>query len=381
MKRILLVFGTRPEAIKMAPVYRELQKYPQDFEPIICVTGQHRQMLDQVLEVFDITPDYDLRIMDKVHDLYDLTALVLTGMRDVLVETNPDIVLVHGDTTTSAAAALAAFYRKIPVGHVEAGLRTRDIYSPWPEELNRQITGRIATCHFAPTLLCRRNLLTEGVDDKKITVTGNTVIDALNWVINKINSSPEIRGTINSELNKAGYDPSRLSTRRLVLITAHRRENFGEAFASICYAINVLARKYPDTDFVYPLHLNPNIRQAAYRLIGNGGDKPDNLFLLAPLSYLAFTLLLSESTVILTDSGGIQEEAPALCKPVLVMRETTERTEALGELVKLIGTDSDIIVREASNILDNSLHPHDSLKYKSCYGDGYASARIVEALK
>ena len=381
MKRILLVFGTRPEAIKMAPVYRELQKYPQDFEPIICVTGQHRQMLDQVLEVFDIIPDYDLRIMDKVHDLYDLTALVLTGMRDVLVETNPDIVLVHGDTTTSAAAALAAFYRKIPVGHVEAGLRTRDIYSPWPEEMNRQITGRIATYHFAPTLLCRRNLLTEGADDKKITVTGNTVIDALNWVISKINSSQEIRRTINWELNKAGYDPSRLSTRRLVLITAHRRENFGEAFASICYAINVLARKYPDTDFVYPLHLNPNIRQAAYRLIGNGGDKPDNLFLLAPLSYLAFTSLLSESTVILTDSGGIQEEAPALCKPVLVMRETTERTEALGELVKLIGTVSDIIVRETSNILDNALHPHDSLKYKSCYGDGYASARIVEALK
>ena len=381
MKRILLVFGTRPEAIKMAPVYRELQKYPQDFEPTICVTGQHRQMLDQVLEVFDITPDYDLRIMDKVHDLYDLTALVLTGMRDVLVETNPDMVLVHGDTTTSAAAALAAFYRKIPVGHVEAGLRTRDIYSPWPEEMNRQITGRIATYHFAPTHLCRRNLLTEGVDDKKITVTGNTVIDALNWVISKINSSQEIRRTINWELNKAGYDPSRLSTRRLVLITAHRRENFGEAFASICYAINVLARKYSDTDFVYPLHLNPNIRQAAYRLIGNGEDRPDNLFLLAPLSYLAFTSLLSESTAILTDSGGIQEEAPALCKPVLVMRETTERTEALGDLVKLIGTDSDIIVRETSNILDNALHPHDSLKYKSCYGDGYASARIVEALK
>ena len=380
MKRILLVFGTRPEAIKMAPVYRELQKYPDDFDPILCVTGQHREMLDQVLEVFDIAPDYDLQIMDKVHDLYDLTAHVLTGMRDVLIETDPDMVLVHGDTTTSAAAALAAFYRQIPVGHVEAGLRTHNIYSPWPEEMNRQITGRIATLHFAPTLLCRSNLLSEGIDDSKIVVTGNTVIDALNWVVDKIKSSKEIRRDIDAELNEAGYDPSRLRNRKLVIITAHRRENFGEAFASICRAIDQLAQKYPDTDFVYPLHLNPNIRQTAYRLFGSGNEKRDNLFLINPLSYLAFSFLLSESTVILTDSGGVQEEAPALGKPVIVMRETTERKEALGEMVRLVGTDSNNIILETSNILDNSLHSHNSLEYQDCYGDGCASSRIVEAL-
>ena len=380
MKRILLVFGTRPEAIKMAPVYRELQKYPDDFDPILCVTGQHREMLDQVLEVFDIAPDYDLQIMDKVHDLYDLTAHVLTGMRDVLIKTDPDIVLVHGDTTTSAAAALAAFYRQIPVGHVEAGLRTHNIYSPWPEEMNRQITGRIATLHFAPTILCRSNLLSEGIDDSKIVVTGNTVIDALNWVVDKIKSSKEIRRDIAAELNEAGYDPSRLRNRKLVIITAHRRENFGEAFSSICRAIDKLAQKYPDTDFVYPLHLNPNIRQTAYRLFGSGNERRDNLFLINPLSYLAFSLLLSESTVILTDSGGVQEEAPALGKPVIVMRETTERKEALGEMVRLVGTDSDTIILETSNILDKSLHSHSSLEYQGCYGDVCASSRIVEAL-
>lgn len=381
MKRILLVFGTRPEAIKMAPVYRKLLKYPQDFEPIVCVTGQHRQMLDQVLNLFDITPDYDLQIMDKVHDLYDLTAHVLTGMRDVLVETNPDMVLVHGDTTTSAAAALAAFYRQIPVGHVEAGLRTRNIYSPWPEEINRQITARIAALHFAPSPQCRRNLLDEGVDDDKIVVTGNTVIDALKWVVDKINSSPEMVRVIRAELKEAGYDHSRLRNRKLVLITAHRRENFGESFVSICHAINVLALKHPDVDFVYPLHLNPNIRETAYRLFGNGEERRDNLFLIEPLSYLSFSSLLSESTVILTDSGGIQEEAPALGKPVLVMRDTTERTEVLGELVKLVGTKSDNIVHETSKILDDSLRPQSSFIHSSCYGDGNASARIVEALK
>ena len=381
MKRILLVFGTRPEAIKMAPVYRELKKFPKIFEPIVCVTGQHRQMLDQVLEVFHITPDYDLRIMEKVHDLYDLTSLILTGMRDVLADSYPDMVLVHGDTTTSAAAALAAFYRKIPVGHVEAGLRTHDLYSPWPEELNRQLTARIASIHFSPTPLCRRNLLTEGVKDSKIVVTGNTVIDALYWVIGKINSSPEIRRTITAELEKAGYDPTRLSNRKLVLITAHRRENFGEGFKSICHAIDALTGKYPDTDFVYPLHLNPNIRQMAYQLFGSGDARRDNLFLIDPLSYLAFSSLLSESTVILTDSGGVQEEAPALGKPVLVMRDTTERSEVLGELVKLVGTESNNIIRETSQILDNSLYPHDSLQNISCYGDGNASSRIIDALR
>lgn len=381
MKKILLVFGTRPEAIKMAPLYMELRKYPREFTPIVCVTGQHRQMLDQVLDLFEITPDYDLKIMDKVHDLYDLTALVLTGMRDILADINPDMVLVHGDTTTSAAAALAAFYSRIPVGHVEAGLRTRNIYSPWPEEMNRQITGRIASCHFAPTTLSSSNLLAEGVDENKIVVTGNTVIDALDMVIGKINSSPETCSVIAAELRNAGYDPMRLDNRKLVLITAHRRENFGEGFRSICNAISMLARKYPDTDFVYPLHLNPNIRQAAYRLFGTGDDKPDNLFLINPLTYLSFCSLISRSAVILTDSGGVQEEAPALGKPVLVMRRTTERTEALGELVKLVGTDADNILRETSNILDNPSHINNSLKHNSCYGDGHASARIVDSLR
>ena len=381
MKRILLVFGTRPEAIKMAPVYRELLRYPLDFKPIVCVTGQHREMLDQVLKLFDISPEYDLQIMDKVHDLYDLTALVLTGMRDVLAATNPDMVLVHGDTTTSAAAALAAFYRQIPVGHVEAGLRTHNVYSPWPEEINRQITGRIASRHFAPTSQCRRNLLAEGVDESKIVVTGNTVIDALHWVIDKIHSSPEIRLAINDDLKKAGYDPSRLRVRKLVLITAHRRENFGDAFSSICKAIDELVRKYPDTDFVYPIHLNPNIRETAYRFFGRDNDKRDNLFLIDPLNYLSFSALLSEATVVLTDSGGVQEEAPTLGKPVLVMRTTTERTEGIGELVKLVGTDSNRIVKETSDILDRSSDSRNKPDHRSCYGDGYASIRIVEALK
>lgn len=381
MKKILLVFGTRPEAIKMAPIFRELKRYPQDFEPVICVTGQHRQMLDQMLRVFDISPDYDLRIMDKANDLYDLTALVLTEMRDILAEVNPDIMLVHGDTTTSFAAALAAFYNRIPAGHVEAGLRTHNIYSPWPEEINRQLTGRIATFHFAPSDQCRRNLLEEGVDEEKIVVTGNTVIDALEWVFEKIGSSPEIRRSINEELITAGYNPSRLAKRKPVVITAHRRENFGEAFASICHAIDMLARKYPDTDFVFPQHLNPNIRQTAHRIFGQPDQRPENLFLIEPLSYLAFSKIMSESSIILTDSGGIQEEAPALGKPVLVLRETTERTEVLGELVKLVGTNPGVIVRETSNLLDNSSLHKDSRIRRSCYGDGHASSRIVEALK
>lgn len=365
----------------MAPVYWELLRYPHDFQPIVCVTGQHREMLDQVLNLFDISPEYDLQIMDKVHDLYDLTALVLTGMRDVLAAANPDMVLVHGDTTTSAAAALAAFYRQIPVGHVEAGLRTHNVYSPWPEEINRQITGRIATRHFAPTSQCLRNLLAEGVDESKIVVTGNTVIDALHWVVDKINSSPEIRLAINDDLKKTGYDPSRLRVRKLVLITAHRRENFGDAFSSICKAIDELVRKYPATDFVYPIHLNPNIRETAYRFFGRDNDKRDNLFLIDPLNYLSFSALLSEATVVLTDSGGVQEEAPTLGKPVLVMRTTTERTEGIGELVKLVGTDSNRIVKETSDILDRSSDFRNKPDQRSCYGDGYASIRIVEALK
>ncbi|MDE6230619.1 MAG: UDP-N-acetylglucosamine 2-epimerase (non-hydrolyzing) [Muribaculaceae bacterium] len=381
MKKILLVFGTRPEAIKMAPIFRELKRYPQDFEPVICVTGQHRQMLDQMLRVFDISPDYDLQIMDKANDLYDLTALVLTEMRDIIAEVNPDIMLVHGDTTTSFAAALAAFYNRIPVGHVEAGLRTHNIYSPWPEEMNRQLTCRIATFHFAPSDQCRRNLLEEGVDEEKIVVTGNTVIDALEWVFEKIDSSPEICRSINDELKIAGYNPSRLDKRKPVLITAHRRENFGEEFASICHAIDLLALKYPDTDFVFPLHLNPNIRETAYRIFGQPDQRPENLFLIEPLSYIAFSKIMSESSIILTDSGGIQEEAPALGKPVLVLRETTERTEVLGERVKLIGTNREVIVRETSNLLDNSSLHKDSRIRRSCYGDGRASSRIVEALK
>ena len=382
MKRILLVFGTRPEAIKMAPVYRELLRHPNDFEPIVCVTGQHRQMLDQVLEIFDIAPHYDLQIMDKARDLYDLTALVLTGMRDILAQTNPDIVLVHGDTTTSTAAALAAFYRQIPVGHIEAGLRTHNIYSPWPEEMNRQLTARIASLHFAPTDLSRRNLLAEGVDDSKIHVTGNTVIDALRLIIDNFNSSPEIADTITSQLLDAGYDPTRLQSRKLILITAHRRENFGEAFASICRAISRLARNHPDVDFIYPLHLNPNIRLSALRFFGNDDLRPSNLFLINPLSYPAFASLMSKATAILTDSGGIQEEAPALGIPVLVMRTATERTEALGKLVKLVGTDTDNIIRETSSILNNSYPRHsESLSPERCYGDGHASTLIVEALR
>ena len=381
MKRILLVFGTRPEAIKMAPVYQELMNHPQDFEPIVCVTGQHRLMLDQVLDLFNITPRYDLRIMDKVNDLYDLTALVLTGMRRVLEETNPDMVLVHGDTTTSAAAALAAFYRQIPVGHVEAGLRTRNIYSPWPEEINRQLTARIAAINFAPTPQCRQNLLNEGIDDSKIIVTGNTVIDALNWVIAKINSSPQIRSAINQELAQAGYDPLRLRGRKLVIITAHRRENFGPALDRICHGVSRLAREYPAVDFIYPLHLNPNIRQAARRQFESGNAAPENLFLIEPLSYLTFAAIMAEAAVILTDSGGIQEEAPALGIPVLVMRESTERTEALGPMVKLVGTETERIIHETSLILDNSSNPQDFINHRSCYGDGHSSARIVNALK
>ena len=348
-KKIMLVFGTRPEAIKMAPLVKEFQKEPEQFETIVCVTGQHREMLDQVLHLFDIHPDFDLNIMKQGQDLYDVTAKVLTGMRDVLTEAEPDIVLVHGDTTTSTATALAAFYQQIPVGHIEAGLRTHNIYSPWPEEMNRLITGRIATYHFSPTILSRQNLLNEGVKQESILVTGNTVIDALYWVINKINGNKRLEKTLTEKLNTAGYE---LRGRRLVLITGHRRENFGKGFIYMCEAIKSLAEKYPQIDFIYPMHLNPNVRKPIHEVFGNS-DLP-NMFFIEPLEYLPFVYLMEKSTIVLTDSGGIQEEAPGLGKPVLVMRDTTERPEALeAGTVKLVGTDYDKIIKEVSNLLDN----------------------------
>lgn len=383
MKRIMLVFGTRPEAIKMAPLVKEFQKHPDEFKTIVCVTGQHRQMLDQVLDIFDISPDYDLNIMKQGQDLYDVTARVLTGMRDVLAEANPDVVLVHGDTTTSTAAALAAFYQQIPVGHVEAGLRTHNIYSPWPEEMNRQITGRIATYDFAPTPLSHDNLLAEGVDDAKITVTGNTVIDALYWVVDKIKSSPGLQADLSRELMKAGYDVNRLSNgRKLVLITGHRRENFGEGFISMCRAIKTLTEKYPEVDFVYPMHLNPNVRKPIHEVFGEDLTGLGNMFFIEPLEYLSFVYLMEKSSIVLTDSGGIQEEAPGLGKPVLVMRDTTERPEALSAgTVRLVGTDYNKIVSEVSSLLDDEKHYEKMSKAVNPYGDGLACQRIVDTLK
>lgn len=380
MKRILIVFGTRPEAIKMCPLVKEFQKYPSDFETIVCVTGQHREMLDQVLRIFDVTPDYDLNIMKQGQDLYDITARVLTGMRDVLDEVKPDVVLVHGDTTTSTAAALAAFYRQIPVGHVEAGLRTHNIYSPWPEEMNRQITGRIATYNFSPTPLSQQNLLDEGVAPEKITVTGNTVIDALQMVVERIKSDSALQTQLADQLLEAGYDVSR--KRRLVLITGHRRENFGEGFLNICRAIRDLAAKYPDADFVYPMHLNPNVRKPIHEVFGERLEDLGNLFFIEPLEYLEFVFLMEKSTLVLTDSGGIQEEAPGLGKPVLVMRDTTERPEALDAgTVKLVGTDYDKIVGEVSRLLDDPA-AYDAMSHAvNPYGDGHACARIVGKLK
>ena len=377
----MLVFGTRPEAIKMAPLVKEFQKHPNEFETIVAVTGQHRQMLDQVLELFEIKPDYDLNIMKQGQDLYDVTARVLTGMRDVLKEAKPDVVLVHGDTTTSTAAALAAFYQQIPVGHVEAGLRTHNIYSPWPEEMNRQITGRIATYDFAPTPLSRSNLLAEGIDEKKITVTGNTVIDALYWVVDKIKSTPELNEELATQLLEAGYDTSRNASRKLVLITGHRRENFGDGFISMCKAIKALTEKYPDVDFVYPMHLNPNVRKPIHEVFGENLKGLGNMFFIEPLEYLSFVYLMEKSTIVLTDSGGIQEEAPGLGKPVLVMRDTTERPEALeAGTVKLVGTNYDIIVNEVSLLLGNSAHYNKMSKAVNPYGDGKACERIISTL-
>ena len=380
MKNMMLVFGTRPEAIKMSPLVKEFQKYPEKFETIVCVTGQHREMLDQVLRIFDIQPDYDLNIMKQGQDLYDVTARVLTGMRDVLKETRPDIVLVHGDTTTSTAAALAAFYQQIPVGHIEAGLRTHNIYSPWPEEVNRQITGRIATYHFAPTSLSKDNLLQEGVSEERIIVTGNTVIDALYMVVEKIKNDGILSCELEKVLKASGYDISRLSDgRKLVLITGHRRENFGDGFISMCKAIKSLSEKYPEVDFVYPMHLNPNVRKPIHEVFGE--SQRANLFFIEPLEYLSFVYLMEKSAIVLTDSGGIQEEAPGLGKPVLVMRDTTERPEALeAGTVKLVGTDYDKIVNEVSGLLDNQEYYEKMSKAVNPYGDGKACSRIVKAL-
>ena len=382
MKKVMLVFGTRPEAIKMAPLVKEFQKYPEQFQTIVCVTGQHREMLDQVLHIFEITPDYDLNIMKQGQDLYDVTARVLTGMRDVLKEARPDVVLVHGDTTTSTAAALAAFYQQIPVGHVEAGLRTHDIYSPWPEEMNRLITGRIASYHFSPTPLSRDNLLKENVAKDKIVVTGNTVIDALYMVVDKIKNNKELDLELQCLLKNVGYDINRLTgSKKLVLITGHRRENFGDGFINICTAIKDLTQKNPDVDFVYPMHLNPNVRKPIHEVFGEDLSNLGNMFFIEPLEYLSFVYLMEKSTIVLTDSGGIQEEAPGLGKPVLVMRNTTERPEALeAGTVKLVGTNYDKIVDELSRLLDDVLYYDTMSKAVNPYGDGKACGRIVEMM-
>ncbi len=377
-KTILLVFGTRPEAIKMAPLVKALQRQPDKFKSIVCVTAQHRQMLDQVLHIFDIKPDYDLDIMKPNQDLYDVTSRVLLGMRDVLKEVQPNVVLVHGDTTTSTAAALAAFYQQIPVGHVEAGLRTHNIYSPWPEEMNRQITGRITTHHFAPTPLAKQNLLNENVKPEQIIVTGNTVIDALYMVVDKIKNDSSLQSELSNVLKDAGYDTKRLDgSRRLILITGHRRENFGDGFISMCTAIRDLAAKYPEVDFVYTMHLNPNVRKPIHEVFGEDLTQHANLFFIEPLEYLSFVYLMEKSTIVLTDSGGIQEEAPCLGKPVLVMRDTTERPEALeSETVHLVGTNYDKIINEVSTLLDDKDAYEKMSQAVNPYGDGLACERI-----
>ena len=375
----MTIYGTRPEAIKVAPIIKAIEA-ADDLESITVVTGQHREMLDQVLRIFEIRPDYDLDIMKQGQDLYDVTARVLSGMRDVLKEAQPDVVLVHGDTTTSTASALAAFYQQIPVGHIEAGLRTHNIYSPWPEEMNRLITGRIATYHFSPTPLSRQNLLAEGIKEEAITVTGNTVIDALYWVVEKIKNNKFLSVELGSFLKTAGYDVNRLNdNRRLVLITGHRRENFGDGFIHMCLAIKNLVEKYPQVDFVYPMHLNPNVRKPIHEVFGE--TTADNMFFIEPLEYLSFVYLMEKSDIVLTDSGGIQEEAPGLGKPVLVMRDTTERPEALeAGTVKLVGTDYNKIVSEVSALLDNQEYYDRMSKAVNPYGDGKACERIVQNL-
>ncbi len=380
MKKIMLVFGTRPEAIKMAPLVKELQKHTDRYQTIVCVTGQHRQMLDQVLYLFEITPDYDLNIMKQGQDLFDVNSRILLGMRDVLSACSPDLVLVHGDTATSTAAALSAFYKQIPVGHVEAGLRTFDIYSPWPEEMNRQLTGRIATLHFAPTETARKNLLQENTLDKNITVTGNTVIDALYAVVDKIDTNAELQMSISEHIVSLGYDVSRLeNNRRLVLVTGHRRENFGDGFMNICGALKELALRYSDVDFVYPMHLNPNVRRPIEDVFGN--QNLPNVFFIEPLDYLYFVYMMKQSYLILTDSGGIQEEAPSLGKPVLVMREVTERPEPLeAGTIRLVGTNRDLIITETSRFLDDKAYYEANQRIANPYGDGNACSRITKAI-
>ena len=379
MKKILLVFGTRPEAIKMAPLVKKLQELPEEFQTVVCVTGQHREMLDQVLRLFDITPEYDLNIMKPNQDLYDITSRILLGMRDVLKEVQPDIVLVHGDTTTSMAAALAAFYQQIPVGHVEAGLRTGNIYSPWPEEMNRLITGRITTHHFSPTPLAKENLLREHVDEKQIIVTGNTVIDALQMVVKRLAEDKTLASEVAAKINQMGYDVQRLEgNRRMVLITGHRRENFGDGFLNICHAIKHLAEQYQDVDFVYPMHLNPNVRKPVLEILG---EKAENVFLIEPLDYLPFVYMMQHSTLILTDSGGVQEEAPGLGKPVLVMRDTTERPEAVeAGTVLLVGTNREKIEQGVSMLLNDAETYRRMSEAVNPYGDGFACERIIKYL-
>lgn len=384
MRKVMLVFGTRPEAIKMAPLVKEFQNHTDEFETIVCVTGQHREMLDQVLDIFEITPDYDLNIMKSGQDLYDVTSRILLGMRDILKKESPDLVFVHGDTSTSTATALASFYQQIPVAHVEAGLRTHNIYSPWPEEMNRQITGRIAAYHFAPTPLSRQNLLSEGIDESHIFVTGNTVIDALHWVVEKIKASPDLQERLQSDLSEKGYDITRLSDseRKLILITGHRRENFGEGFIHICEAIKELAESHPNIDFVYPMHLNPNVRSAIHEVFGQDLTQNSNTFFIEPLEYLHFVYLMEKAHIILTDSGGIQEEAPGLGIPVLVMRDTTERPEAVeAGTVKLVGTNKATIIDTTNQLIEDSALYKEMSSANNPYGDGLASNRIVESLK
>lgn len=379
MKTILLVFGTRPEAIKMSPLVIELKRHPDCFRTLVCVTGQHREMLDQVLDVFGIKPDYDLNIMKPNQDLYDISSRILLGMRDVLLQSKPDMVLVHGDTTTSTMAALASFYQQIPVGHVEAGLRTGNIYSPWPEEMNRLMTGRIATVHFAPTTLAKANLVKENVPDSRILVTGNTVIDALLSVVGMLKDNEQLRSEVESNIREAGYPIERLKgNKRMVLITGHRRENFGEGFLHICNAVSRLSEQYPDVDFVYPVHLNPNVRKPVTRILGTGRD---NVFLIEPLQYLEFVTMMERSYLILTDSGGVQEEAPGLGKPVLVMRNTTERPEAVeAGTVLLVGTDEEKIVTTVGQLMEDTVLYEKMSKAVNPYGDGHACGRIVEYL-
>ena len=381
-KKVMLVFGTRPEAIKMCPLVKEFQKYPEDFETLVCVTGQHREMLDQVLKIFEVTPDYDLNIMKQGQDLTDVTCRVLTGLRDVFKECRPDVVLVHGDTTTSMAGALAAFYAQIPLGHVEAGLRTYNMLSPWPEEMNRQVTDRIMDYNFCPTILGAQNLKEENVHGK-IFITGNTVIDALHIVVDKLKDDKALAEEQRQILNTAGYDVTRLDgKRKLVLITGHRRENFGDGFISMVTAMKDLSQKYPDVDFVYPMHLNPNVRKPIHEVFGEDLTAYNNFFFIEPLQYIEFIYLMEKSTIVLTDSGGIQEEAPSLGKPVLVMRDTTERPEALeAGTVKLVGTNHDLIVCEVSRLLEDGDYYNQMSKAVNPYGDGHACERIVNALR